>query len=177
MKAQVLDDDFNEGINQQSVEIINVNKFIILCILTLGLYSIWWMYKAWRFFKEKDFLDVLPVMRAIFSIFFLYALFERIKTYANDNGYTESYSSWGLFILYLGINFLNWLPDPFSFLSVFSFVALLAPFRAFNYSIKSSEDFKAIEADGFNSRQVGLIVFGIVFWGLILLGLFASENI
>jgi hypothetical protein len=44
--------------------------FFFLCFFTLGLYSLWWQYRTWRFFKEKDNLDVYPVARSFFFNFF-----------------------------------------------------------------------------------------------------------
>jgi len=34
--------------------------FIFLSIITLGLYSVWWIYKAWRFFQQKEMIDIMP---------------------------------------------------------------------------------------------------------------------
>ena len=30
--------------------IISANKFVVLSFITFGLYTVWWFYKAWRFF-------------------------------------------------------------------------------------------------------------------------------
>ena len=52
-------------------KIISLNKFIYLSIISFGVYEIWWIYKAWRFYQQKEKLDIMPVARTIFSIFFL----------------------------------------------------------------------------------------------------------
>ncbi|MDA3491284.1 DUF4234 domain-containing protein, partial [Acinetobacter sp. AOR33_HL] len=51
----------------ENLKIISVNKFIFLSLISFGLYPIWWMFKAWRFFLIKDKLNIMPAARAIFS--------------------------------------------------------------------------------------------------------------
>ncbi|HHP6486771.1 TPA: hypothetical protein ACSE37_001147, partial [Acinetobacter baumannii] len=53
----------------ENLKVISVNKFIFLSLISFGLYPIWWMFKAWRFFLIKDKLNIMPAARAIFSIF------------------------------------------------------------------------------------------------------------
>ena len=58
----------NNDVEEQ--KIISLNKFIFLSIISFGTYEIWWIYKAWRFYQQKEKLDIMPAARAIFSIFF-----------------------------------------------------------------------------------------------------------
>lgn len=108
----ILDSDFNSDFSKKKIGLISQNKFILLNVLTLGLYGIWWMYKSWRFFKERDGSDIMPVARTVFAIFYSYELFERILSYAKLNGHTEEYSSSGLFALFFVLNLSARLPDP-----------------------------------------------------------------
>lgn len=172
---EILDVDFNE---QEGIkfELLTAEKFLLLFILTLGLYGIWWMYKSWRFFKEKDNLDAWPAMRALFAIFFLHGLLERILNFAKRNGYTKTYSSSGLFVLFIFLNFLGRLPDPFWLFSVIAGTALIQPIRAFNFAIEHSEVYHGIYPNTFNHRQIGLIIIGGIWWVLILIGLFMPGD-
>lgn len=96
----------------ENLKIISVNKFIFLSLISFGLYPIWWMFKAWRFFLIKDKLNIMPAARAIFSIFFLYSLFNHIKKYAKEQGYTNDFSSGWMYLGYLITSLLVGLPDP-----------------------------------------------------------------
>ena len=87
---EFLDWGFGE---REEKELVSVNNFIILFFLTMGLYGAWWMYKAWRYFKKIDNSDIMPAMRTIFSIFYLYGLMQRIQEFAHSKGYNQSYSS------------------------------------------------------------------------------------
>jgi hypothetical protein len=66
---------------------------------------------------------------------------------------------------------LSKLPDPFWLISVFSFVFIIPPFKALNFAKLKSTNIIVVEQTGFNGRQIVLIVLGIIFWGLILLGI------
>jgi ABC-type Na+ efflux pump permease subunit len=162
-------------IDQEERELLSLNNFIILFFLTTGIYGIWWMYKTWRFFKEKDNLDIMPAMRAIFAIFFLFGLLERILTFAHSKGYEKNYSSSGLFIGFILFNFLAQLPDPMWVISLLSFIFLIPPFKAFNYALMQSEDVRFYEREGFNQRQIVLVVLGAFLWFLIIIGLLYGE--
>lgn len=170
MNNEILDYDIHQkGIQ---VQIINETKFIILYFASFGLYGIWWMYKAWKFFREKDSMDIMPVARAIFAIIFTHVLIEKVQNYAHTNGYVRSYSSSFLFISLLILNTLSKLPDPYWLLSFLAFIPLIKPLNAFNFAIRNSEDYHAIDSSGFNGKQIGLLVIGALLFALIIIGLF-----
>ncbi|HEV8513771.1 MAG TPA: hypothetical protein VGQ59_10860 [Cyclobacteriaceae bacterium] len=152
--------------------IISLSKFILFSILTFSLYELWWMYKAWRFFKQKDKLDVAPAARTIFCIFFLTSLMKIINDYANEKGYTKSYSPVLLFFGFLIGSLLAYLPEPFWLISLLSVVFLIPPFRALNFARRNSTDFVVEEQTSLSGRQIALVVIGVTWWGLALIGLF-----
>ncbi len=173
----VLEEDqssINYLVEEQKV--ISVDKFIVLSIVSFGLYNVWWMYKAWRFFSQKDRLDIMPAARAIFSIFFLISLGDRILVYAREKGYNNNYSSVLLLIGFVIVNLMSRLPDPFWLVSIASFIFLIPPFMALNYAKRHSTELLVTEQTSYNGRQIGLIVFGVIFWLLVLLGLLIGEE-
>jgi len=54
-------------------------KFLILSFLTLGIYERIWMYRMWSAIKLKTNTPMMPVARAIFSIYWFYPLFAHLK--------------------------------------------------------------------------------------------------
>jgi uncharacterized membrane protein len=82
-------------------KIISLKKFIFLSIITFSAYDIWWMFTAWRFFQQKDKSKIMPALRAIFAIFFLYPLLKRIKKFSTEEGDTPDYSPALLFKGYI----------------------------------------------------------------------------
>jgi len=157
-------------------ELISADKFIIFTILSFGLYGIWWMYKAWKFFQQKDKLDVMPAARAIFAIFFLTSLLNRINDYADEKGYHKKYYSVLLFFGYVFGNILAYLPNPFWVISFLSVVFLIPPFKALNFAKRNATDFIAREQTSLSGRQIGLVIVGVIWWGLVLLGLFMPNE-
>jgi hypothetical protein len=114
----------------------------------------------------------MPVPRTIFSIFFLNSLFKRILEHAKEKGYDQSYSSISLFIGFIFIgNVLSRLPDPFWLISIFSFIFIIPPFKALNFAKQNSTDFIVVEQTSFSGRQVVLMIFGLMFWALVLWGI------
>ncbi|EXH79544.1 putative membrane protein [Acinetobacter baumannii 23671] len=151
---------------KSNLKVISVNKFIFLSLISFGLYPIWWMFKAWRFFLIKDKLNIMPAARAIFSIFFLYSLFNRIKTYAKEQGYINDFSSGWMYLGYLITSLLVRLPDPYWLISLCSIIFLIPAFKALNYAQKQIET--TIKQEKFNTPQIILIIIGSIMWLLIL---------
>lgn len=156
------------------VDLISSQKFILLSILSFSLYPLWWSYKIWKFFKEQENLDIVPAARAIFAVFFTWQLFDKILGKAKGEGYTENYSPGLLFGVFFLLNLLSRLPDPFWMISVVTFVAFLPPVKAFNFWIDHSTMYNGKYADKFSGRQIVLMIGGILFWLLVILGTVAT---
>lgn len=159
----------NTNIEQQNI--INLKKFIFLCVTTFGLYGMWWTYKAWRFYKQKEDSDIMPAMRTIFSIFYLYSLFERIIESTAEKGNKAKFSPIVLFLGFLAVNLLAYLPDPYWLISLLGFIFLIPPFLALNFVKLNSKEFVVFDQAKFNGRQIALIIIGLILWGLVLLGM------
>lgn len=173
----VLDSNFNEDLIKKRIDVISVNKFLILFTISFGLYSIWWMFKVWRFFKEKDSLDIMPVWRSIFSIFFAYSLFDTILKYSWSNGYAKSYQSLTLYVGYILTSVIsNFLPQPYWLVGLLSGFFFMSPIEAFNFSIENSDKYEAATSEGFNGRQIVVMVVGAAWWALVLIGLFVTPG-
>jgi len=165
-------DFFDWGLGKkEEKELVSVNIFIILFFLTMGLYGTWWMYKTWRYFKEKDQLEIMPAMRAVFAIFFLYELFVRIQERAHSMGYQQKYHSGPLFVGFIISSFLTQLPEPMWVISQIAFLFLISPFTAFNYVLMREENLNFKQKDSFNQRQIILIFFGVTLWSVTIMGL------
>ena len=156
-------------------KIMSLNKFIFLSIISFGIYEIWWIYKSWRFYQQREKLDIMPAARAIFSIIFLHSLFTKILDFAKEKGYNETYSSTTLFIGFIVANLLARLPDTFWLISLTSIICLIPPFKALNYAKQNSTDFIVTEETAFSGQQIALIVIGVIFWALVLVGLTMKE--
>lgn len=163
------------GVDIDEQFILSPTKFIILSLVTFNFYPLWWIYKEWNFFRQKESSDILPAVRALFSIFYLIPLFSKILHGALEKGYQKKFNPVLLFLCLIVANILAYLPDPFwmvSFLGTAFFIPVL---EASNYAKQNSTEFKATELNSFNSKQIVLIILGTLFWVLILYGLTLNE--
>ena len=169
-EVQILNIDIEEQ------KTMSLKRFIFLSILSFGLYPIWWIFEAWRFFMQKDKLDIMPAMRTILAYFFIYSLFNKIQTYAERQGYSHKNSPLMMCIGFIVSSLLSSLPDPYWLISLFNFVFLIPAFQALNYAKLNSQGFHTVQMKKFSLPQKLLIAFGIVFWILILMALFILET-
>jgi hypothetical protein len=161
---EISEDNSSAHQHSQVEEVISVNKFVILSIFSLGLYPFWWTYKAWRFFQEKDELDIIAPARTLFSYIFLSSLFKRILGFARENGYAKTFHPALLHAAYVIIILSSYLPEPYFLISLLNFVIFIQPFEALNFAKMNTADIVAVEKTSFNFRQIVLMLIG----GLIL---------
>ena len=55
-----------------------IPRFIGLSLVSFSLFDAYWMYRNWQVLKQRDRLDVWPLARAIFGVFYCHRLFQRI---------------------------------------------------------------------------------------------------
>lgn len=168
--------EFTQNENIEVQKIYSLGNFIILSIITLGFYNLWWIYKEWIFFKQKENASFYPFVRTLFSLFFLGSLFSRIQTFAIEKGYQKSFSINFLFVGYIFLNFLGRLPEPYFLISFFSFLFLIQPYRALNYAKLNSPDIEVIQHKNFTGPQILIILIGLLLWGFVIFGFFVTPD-
>lgn len=174
---------FNVDQEEAGVEtqyLIGSNKTILLCLATFGLYQMWWVYKAWRFFDQKENLGILPAVRTVFSIIFLPLLFRKVLCYAERQGYSHHYYPVLLFFGFIVCSLFSYLPLPFLLVSLLNVMFLIPVFKAFDFARQHTVGLDVIEQNSFNTRQMILLILGAMIWILMLLGvilmLLMGEN-
>jgi hypothetical protein len=70
---------------------LSVWKFALFSIATMGFYEFYWNYKSWKFFKEKDNLDVSPFWRTLLMPYFMSSLFDRFSDMLKKEGHHVNY--------------------------------------------------------------------------------------
>ncbi|PCK08822.1 MAG: hypothetical protein COA42_07410 [Alteromonadaceae bacterium] len=87
--------------------VVSIKKFTILFMATFGIYAVYWFYRNWRQYKNKNGDNIWPVARGMFSIFFAHSLFERIDGSLEKRSlvykwYPSSYASFYVIIVIAG---------------------------------------------------------------------------
>jgi hypothetical protein len=150
--------------------LLTSTKFGILCLATAGLYSIWWQYKAWRFFKQRQQSAIWPVARVLFSLSTINELLKNIGRFSASVGLPPAYSAGNLAAGYIVLSLLARLPAPYWLVAVLSFTFLLAPFQQFANALQQSPEYATREQSGFSTRQVLVLAAGGLLWAMALYG-------
>lgn len=160
----------------EAYSFVSPTKFIILCVFSFGLYGLWWQYKTWRFFKQWQQTDILPVWRTIFSLFNINALFKTINQFAYSTGdYTPMPNPTGLATGYIILNLFARLPDPVWIVALGASGFLVPPYRAFRDAMLQAPAYGGRDQPHFSTRQVLALSLGLVFWSLVLVGLTVPD--
>ncbi|AYA03912.1 hypothetical protein BEN74_14605 [Acinetobacter sp. WCHAc010034] len=175
--GRTLEETAVQNAAMQAQKIISLNKFIFLSVISFGLYPIWWMFEAWRFFMQKDRLDIMPAARAVFALIFLYRLLDEIKDYAEQRGAACDFSTGFLYGGFLILSLLARLPDPYWLVSVFAFIFLIPAFQALNHAKRNTHELNIIEARSFSIPQILLIIIGAIFWLLLFAAFILSDQL
>jgi hypothetical protein len=166
----------SKPIGQHFSNVMPVWKFCFLYIITLGLYQLPWCHKQWKFLKEKDNVNINPWLRAWFLPFTMYGLAKKIFVIAEKQGYRENPSAFQITLIYWFFNVLSNLPAPLSLIALFSCVPLLTILKAVNYYWEQQQPHLPVR-ESFTGREVTWIVFGAIFWLLvIIIGLLSPSE-
>lgn len=109
---------------------VSTRTFILLSVCTLGFYPLYWCYQNWKRVRFSSSEDLSPFWRAVFAPLWGFSLFRRIRNRAVAAGVPIAWNSNLLATIYLLFGMAGMLPGPWSFISLFSFVAILPVQRA-----------------------------------------------
>jgi hypothetical protein len=167
--------------------VVSPRKFLILFFATLSIYQVYWLYKNWALYRQASGESLWPVPRAIFSVFFLHALFRNVKAHKEEDAPGEwnyNASAWtmvGLIIVsnamsrlssrYIGSPYTDWL-------SLLTLIPLGLCFLPVQNQINARcGDPTGSSNDRLTGANIAWCVVGVVIWVLALIGLFATEAV
>lgn len=97
--------------------VVSITKLVLLYIATMGFYSLYWFWKHWSRHKRDKKLDIWPVPRSVFSIFFANSLNQEIDHRLRRSGkrYNWSPGMWaGAYVISaIAGNIVSRIPDAF----------------------------------------------------------------
>jgi hypothetical protein len=104
---------------------VSLTMFVFLSIVTLGLYHIYWFYRAWRVVARRSGERIYPIVRVVLGIFYLRRLFVEIERAAVEAG-VEPFSGQQLAGAYLLVMFISRLSGSIALLGLLAQTAMLA---------------------------------------------------
>jgi hypothetical protein len=106
----------------------------------------------------------------------LFWLAKRIFALAEEKGYPEKPSPAAITGLFWFFVVLSGLPDPIWLISLFSFFPLLTVLKAANFYWEKEQPNLPLRTS-WTGGEIAWTIFGVIFWLLVLIGLFMPTEI
>jgi hypothetical protein len=162
---------------------IPISRLIFMSIITNGLYEYYWIYKNWKFLKNRDGLRIMPFWRGVFGILFVYGIMYKIKSDKQLNSFEAPQFSSGILsagwiILSLIATGLGWSSD--NYLNLFGMVLVainflfLLPAQSYINQVNDARTPRPSYTP-WTTGHVVVLVFGLVINALLLIGMFAAK--
>ncbi len=158
---------------------IPISRLVIMSILTGGLYQAYWMYKNWKYIKERDKMDIKPFWLSVFGIFFIHKLFKIIQdSLTNTTFFADYYSAEPLATVWVVLNVLGSIlsrsNDVFiniigGLLSMFTFLILESVqkyINILNQSIEPKPKYHKWSIGHFVCLFLGLLIWSLSIYGI-----------
>lgn len=167
--------------------VISKRKLLILGLLSFGLYTYVWAYKNWSLYKKINQVDIWPLARAFFFIFFMHQLYRRADDRVARSGrkFDFDFEQWAtvFVVVTVGANLFDAAAGRIDSWHAYQNLSLLGtPVCAYILSqCQGLINFAAGDPEGqsndrFNPWNYLVIVPGVVLWCLTFLGLWAIYH-
>jgi hypothetical protein len=159
---------------------ISVARLILLSIVSFSLYEAYWIYRNWRYVKERDNLTIRPFWRGVFGVFYCHSLLRRIH---EDNearsvqvpSFSPSGLATGWVVLMISSNALSRAPGiaPSIVAALIPSFLCLVPVQNYVNSVTERRS-PGQPCYRWSSGHIVCLVIGIIIWALLLIGLGAE---
>jgi hypothetical protein len=66
--------------------VVSINKLIWLSLLSTGVYLFYWLYRNWATYRDATGDRVIPLLRSIIPVLFIYPLVNRVDQHLKHSG-------------------------------------------------------------------------------------------
>lgn len=177
-------DDGGSGLDREPMFLhIPMGRMVLMSLLSLGIYEAYWMYMNWRYLKNKYNLPIQPFWRAVFGVFFCYALFTSIHDDKETNAVKKAEFPAGVLALgWIVLMVVSNLMSRFGGTAV-SMVALAISVPSFMFFMPLQRYINDVNGARepkpayyhWSTGHIVMLVFGCILWPLIILGLMFPE--
>lgn len=158
---------------QNYSRVIPVWKFALFSIASMGFYEFYWNYKSWKFFQEKDNLDVSPFWRTFLMPLFMSSLFDRFSDMLKKEGHHVNYPTAILIIFWIWINATTIWKEPIWLLAHLSFLSFIPVLNSLNVYWK--EKSPELPEKPLTIKEIIFLTVGILVFVLALMGPFILD--
>jgi hypothetical protein len=100
-------------------------KFSLMSLTTFGIYEPYWFYRNWRIIRDREQSQISPFWRACFAPIWTFSMGSRLTKEAKDQNIPLGLPVVALGVIYLLLNALWRLPDPYWLVTTLTFIPLL----------------------------------------------------
>lgn len=164
--------------------VVSKRKFLILNIATSGWYFIYWFYRNWKLYRNVTGEKVLPLLRTILGMFFVYSLFMKIDRRMRAPGrnyqwYPRSLAL-GFILSWCASGALLWIPQVY--LSFLLSCLCLFFYTFFLLQVQGAINFSENDSDGVSNSALTFangawIALGLGLWSLALFSVYLLSQI
>ncbi|BDD04540.1 hypothetical protein [Aureibacter tunicatorum] len=161
---------------------ISETRFLLMNIVTFGVFERYWIYKNWKCLKQNDGLDIMPFWRGIFGIFFIHTLLDEIafrrELYEVQKSKFNPRTLATLWVVVqIGLNILGKIENDLLtifllFITVISSYILVPVQRYINNVYE--EKYPDLEYSSWSKGQVICLIVGVIISLVVLSGLFSG---
>jgi len=160
-------------------------KLVILFIATFGVYPVYWFYKNWELQKKYE-VKIMPLLRAIFYIFFTHSLFRRVEEVARNKGISKSWGANSLATVFVILTIISSILDGaaessvaigmMDYASIGIVFILLGPIYMVQEVVNNINDDPLGRLNSsFSIYNYIFIIPGVLMWMLVGIGLFQLD--
>lgn len=152
-------------------------KLLVMCTVTLQLYGVYWLYKQWTLVRDREKSSILPAMRAIFAVFFVWSLFGRVRDSQLGAGVNakDALSAGGLAAAWIVFSLMWKAPDPVWWIAMVA-PAFLMPVQSAMNAVNETVTPGRPRNDRFGALNWIAIVLGSLFIVMALIGTFMPAQ-
>lgn len=119
---------------------VSTFKMVLMSFLTLSLYNFYWFYKNFDLYEKRYNEGSIPILRALFSPIFSFALFASVNAELENRESSRVLPAAFLAIVYFLLNASGrLLPEPYFLISFLAFIPLISANNRIN-NLNALED-------------------------------------
>jgi hypothetical protein len=150
---------------------VATHKFVVMCIVTVGLYQFYWLYLQWKRLARATIEPISPFWRTFFAPLWGFSFCNRVR----QRGLLEqTHPNWNAAILavaYFVLTVLWRLPEPWSLISLLNFLPLV-PVQLTIEAINARHARGPLPNRSYSTANIAGIVFGSCVLVLAVIGSF-----
>ena len=153
---------------------VAVHKFVVMSIVTLGVYQVYWTYKCWQRIAARTSEPMSPFWRAFFAPLWGYSFLNRLAVDAKAKGVTPNWSASLLAVAYFVLSVMWRLPDPWWLVTVAAFVPFIPAVRTVQAMNATSATPEPENASYSGANKIGIVI-GCFVLALVVIGMYLPD--